>query len=84
VWNDSLIGNFQRSNTNNGWSPPFPLAKAIVTDVGPVLSHAAIVARELGIPARVNCGDATMGLKKEDRVWVDGCAGAVTILRREP
>jgi rifampicin phosphotransferase len=44
------------------------------------LSHAAIVARELGIPAVVGCGDATMRLKTGDRVRVDGTAGTVEIL----
>ncbi len=68
------------SQTNIGWSPLFPLAKAIVTDVGAALSHAAIVARELGIPAVVNCGDATTRLHTGDRVRVDGSRGVVEIL----
>ncbi|MBI5302124.1 MAG: pyruvate, phosphate dikinase [Chloroflexi bacterium] len=67
--------------TNIGWTPLFPRAKAIVTDVGAVLSHAAIVARELGIPAVVGCGDATMRLKTGDRVRVDGGKGIVSIIR---
>jgi phosphohistidine swiveling domain-containing protein len=66
--------------TNVGWSPIFPLASAIVTDVGAPLSHAVIVSRELGIPAVVNCGDATMRLKTGDRVRVDGSKGTVEIL----
>ncbi|HSR29987.1 MAG TPA: PEP/pyruvate-binding domain-containing protein, partial [Anaerolineae bacterium] len=41
--------------TNVGWTPIFPRAAAVVTDVGAPLSHAAIVARELGIPAVVGC-----------------------------
>ena len=45
--------------TNVGWTPIFPRAAAVVTDVGAPLSHAAIVARELGIPAVVGCGNAT-------------------------
>jgi len=44
------------------------------------LSHAAIVARELGIPAVVGCGDATMRLRTGDRVLVDGGQGIVEIL----
>ena len=48
------------SVTNVGWTPIFPRAAAVVTDVGAPLSHAAIVARELGIPAVVGCGNATM------------------------
>ena len=49
-------------HTNVGWTPLFPIAAAIVTDIGAPLSHAAIVARELGIPAVVGCGDATSRL----------------------
>lgn len=66
--------------TNVGWTPLFPRLAAIVTDVGAPLSHAAIVARELGIPAVVGCGNATMLLKTGDRVRVDGGRGVVEIL----
>ena len=66
--------------TNIGWTPLFPRAAAIVTDLGAPLSHAAIVARELGIPAVVGCGDATMRLKTGDRVRVNGGQGLVEIL----
>jgi phosphohistidine swiveling domain-containing protein len=68
------------STTNIGWTPLFPRAAAIITDVGAPLSHAAIVARELGIPAVVGCGDATMRLSTGDRVRVDGGQGVVQIL----
>lgn len=70
------------SQTNIGWTLFFARAGAIVTDVGAPLSHAAIVARELGIPAVVNCGDATMRLFTGDRVRVDGSQGVVEILER--
>lgn len=66
--------------TNIGWTPLFPRAAAIVTDLGAPLSHAAIVARELGIPAVVGCNDATMRLKTGDRVRVNGGQGIVEIL----
>jgi phosphoenolpyruvate synthase/pyruvate phosphate dikinase len=68
------------SQTNIGWTLFFPRAAAIVTDVGAPLSHAAIVARELGIPAVVNCGNATMRLRTGDRVLVDGGRGEVEIV----
>jgi pyruvate,water dikinase len=68
--------------TNIGWTPLFPRAAAIVTDLGAPLSHAAIVARELGIPAVVGCADATMRLKTGHRVRVDGGKGLVEILER--
>jgi pyruvate,water dikinase len=66
--------------TNVGWTPLFPRAAAVVTDVGAPLSHAAIVARELGIPAVVGCGSATTRLRTGDRVLVDGGQGTVEIL----
>jgi phosphoenolpyruvate synthase/pyruvate phosphate dikinase len=43
-------------------------------------AHAAIVARELGIPAVVGCGDATVRLRTGDRVLVDGERGTIAIL----
>jgi len=71
------------STTNVGWTPLFPRAAAVVTDIGGSLSHAAIVARELGIPAVVGCGDATIRLRTGDRVRVDGGAGVVTLSKSE-
>ncbi len=68
------------AQTNIGWTLLFPRAAAVVTDVGAPLSHAAIVARELGIPAVVGCTDATARLKTGDRVRVDGGRGIVEIL----
>jgi pyruvate,water dikinase len=68
--------------TNVGWTPLFPRAGAIVTDVGAPLSHAAIVSRELGIPAVVGCGNATMLLHTGDWVRVDGRQGTVELIRR--
>jgi phosphoenolpyruvate synthase/pyruvate phosphate dikinase len=68
------------TTTNVGWTPLFPRVAAIVTDVGAPLSYAAIVARELGIPAVVGCGNATTQLHIGDRVLVDGARGTVEIL----
>jgi pyruvate,water dikinase len=67
--------------TDVAWTLLFPRAAAVITDVGAPLSHAAIVARELGIPAVVGCGDATARLKTGDRVRVDGAQGTVEILK---
>jgi pyruvate,water dikinase len=63
--------------TNVGWTPVFTKVSAIVTDIGAPLSHAAIVARECGIPAVVGCGNATTLLHTGDEVIVDGGAGTV-------
>jgi phosphohistidine swiveling domain-containing protein len=69
--------------TNIGWTLVFPRVAAIVTDIGAPLSHAAVIARELGIPAVVNCGDATTRLRTGDRVRVDGVQGSVEILKTD-
>jgi phosphoenolpyruvate synthase/pyruvate phosphate dikinase len=59
-WDELELGTILvAKRTNIGWTLIFPKAGAVVTDVAAPLSHAAIVARELGIPAVVNCGDAT-------------------------
>lgn len=64
--------------TNIGWTVVFPRAAAVVTDIGAPLSHAAIVAREFGIPAVVGCGNATTVLKTGDIVVVDGAKDIVS------
>ncbi|WP_248783909.1 PEP-utilizing enzyme [Actinoalloteichus caeruleus] len=66
--------------TNVGWTPLFPRAAAVVTDVGAPLSHAAIVARELGIPAVVGIGNATMRIRTGDRLRVHGERGEVHLI----
>jgi pyruvate,water dikinase len=68
--------------TNIGWSSVFPKTAAIVTDVGAPLSHATIIARELGIPAVVGCKGATSLLRDGDVVTVDGGAGLVRLAPR--
>jgi phosphoenolpyruvate synthase/pyruvate phosphate dikinase len=59
-----------------------PARAAVVTDAGAPLSHAAIVTRELGIPAVVGCGTATMRVHTGDWVRVDGGRGTVELLQR--
>jgi pyruvate,water dikinase len=56
------------------------LCGAIVTDHGSFASHAAIMGREMGIPAVVGCVNATKRIPAGARVRVDGSAGTVTIL----
>lgn len=64
--------------TDVGWTPLFISAAAVVTELGGALSHAAIVARELGVPTVVNASHATSVFKTGDRVRVDGDRGTVT------
>jgi pyruvate,water dikinase len=61
-----------------GWTPLFPRAAAVVMEVGGVMCHAAVIARELGIPAVFGVSGATALLKDGERVLVDGTAGTVT------
>jgi pyruvate,water dikinase len=65
------------------WVPMFSIAGAIVTDVGGVLSHAAIVAREFGIPAVVGTDVGTKTIQTGQTVTVDGNAGVVYLDGRE-
>jgi pyruvate,water dikinase len=66
--------------TDPDWEPIMKMASAIVTDKGGRTSHAAIVSRELGLPAIVGSGNATRALKTGTLVSVDttGSAGVVT------
>jgi rifampicin phosphotransferase len=66
--------------TNPTWTPLFGLASAVVVDAGGTASHAAIVAREYGIPAVMGTGNATSQLHTGQRVLVDGSAGRVVPL----
>ena len=68
--------------TNPAWAPVFPKIKATVTDLGGLLTHAAIVSREYGIPAVVGTGNATSVIKTGDLIRVDGEKGVVTIIKR--
>ena len=61
--------------TDPNWEPVMKLASAIVTNRGGRTCHAAIIARELGIPAVVGCGDATDRLKDGDLVTVSCAQG---------
>ena len=66
--------------TDTGWTPFFGCAAAVVTNVGGPMSHAAIVAREFGIPAVVNAVLATQRLADGQLVEVDGTAGTIRII----
>ena len=67
--------------TNVGWTPLFPKAGGVITEIGAPLAHAAIVAREFGIPAVVGVPGITMVLKDGDRVIVDGTNGTVELVK---
>jgi pyruvate, water dikinase len=66
--------------TAPSWAPVFGKIKAAVSDIGGAMSHAAIVAREYGMPAVVGTGHATKRIKTGQLVRVDGDRGIVRIL----
>jgi pyruvate,water dikinase len=66
--------------TAPSWAPVFSKIKAAVSDIGGTMSHAAIVAREYGMPAVVGTGHATKRIKTGQRLRVDGDRGIVRIL----
>jgi len=68
--------------TSPMWSPAFGVAKGVITDIGGMMSHTAIVCREYGIPAVIGTGVATDAIRTGDLVRVDGNEGTVKILKR--
>jgi pyruvate,water dikinase len=66
--------------TNPTWAPVFQKISAAVSDIGGSMSHAAIVAREYGLPAVVGTGKATSRIQDGQRIRVDGARGVVTLL----
>jgi len=80
------IGRLQKGDilvcqvTNPTWAPVFQKIGAAVSDIGGSMSHAAIVAREYGLPAVVGTGTATARIRDGQRIRVDGGRGVVTLL----
>lgn len=70
--------------TDPSWACYFFLAAGVVIDIGGVLSHGAIVARELGIPCVINARTATRDIHNGDHIRIDGDTGTVTILPAGP
>ena len=70
--------------TDVGWTPLFPLAAGVVTELGGPLSHAAVVAREFGVPSVVNVEGVTRAIRTGERIRVDGDRGVVERLGPAP
>ena len=66
--------------TDPAWTPLFLHAAALVTEVGGLMTHGSVVAREYGIPAVVGVHDATNRLTTGQRVRIDGTAGTIELL----
>ena len=67
------------SSTDPGWVTLFPTASAILVERGSLLSHSAIVSRELGIPCIVSISGLLQTLKTGDKVEMDGSSGVIKV-----
>jgi pyruvate,water dikinase len=68
------------SFTDPSWTPLFVLIKGLVTEVGGLMTHGAVIAREYGLPAVVGVENATRVIKDGQRIRVNGTEGYVEIL----
>lgn len=66
--------------TDPGWTPALGMVAGVVTEVGGLLSHAAVIGREYGIPAVLNAVGATQAIRSGQRIRVDGGNGHITLL----
>ena len=66
--------------TTPAWTQLFPHAIGLVTDIGSILAHGSIVAREYGIPAVLGVGDATQKIRSGQTITIDGDRGLATLL----
>ncbi|XP_037088269.1 putative phosphoenolpyruvate synthase [Pollicipes pollicipes] len=67
--------------TDIGWSPYFPVLSGVVTELGGLISHGAVVAREYGLPCVVGATGATDLIQSGDIVILDGTLGTITRLQ---
>jgi phosphohistidine swiveling domain-containing protein len=68
--------------TDPGWTPVLARVGGVVTEVGGLLSHAAVIGREYGIPAILNLNQATKLIKDGDKIRIDGKTGVLEILEK--
>ena len=66
--------------TDPAWTPLFMAAGGLITEVGGMMTHGSVVAREYGIPAVVGVHQATTRLKDGQRIQIDGTAGKIVVL----
>lgn len=73
---DILVTTF----TDPSWTPLFLSVKGLVTEVGGLMTHGAVIAREYGLPAIVGVENATALIKEGQRIRVNGTEGYIEIL----
>lgn len=70
--------------TDPGWTPVLARVGGVITEVGGILSHAAVIGREYGIPAILNLIDATKIIKDGDLIKMNGKTGVIEVLEKSP
>ena len=82
---EGLAGNILVAlRTDPGWAPLFPVCKGVLVERGSILSHAAIVTRELGIPCIVGIAGLTEQVRDGDLIEMDPGSGTVTWAKEQP
>lgn len=76
--NDQILVTYR---TDPGWIPLYPSAKGLLVERGGLLSHSAVVAREMGLPTIVSIKNLTKRLKTGDIIRFDGESGLIEILK---
>ena len=71
-------------STDIGWSPHFPVLAGVVTELGGLISHGAVVAREYGLPCLVGVTGATQTFSSGDIVTLDAVRGNISLVTRTP
>lgn len=69
--------------TDPGWTPLFVSIKGLVTEVGGLMTHGAVIAREYGLPAVVGVENATKRIKDGQRIRIHGTEGYIEVLVKE-
>ena len=70
--------------TDPSWTPVFVAIKGLVTEVGGMMTHGAVIAREYGLPAVVGVENATRLIKDGQRIRVNGAEGYVEVFPHAP
>ena len=73
---DILVTTF----TDPSWTPLFVSAAGLVTEVGGLMTHGAVIAREYGLPAVIGVENATKRIKDGERIRVNGTEGYIEFL----
>ncbi|MFN8456894.1 MAG: PEP-utilizing enzyme [Anaerolineae bacterium] len=69
-------------STDPAWLPLLHLASGLIVEMGGLLSHGSVIAREYGLPAVANIANATQQFRTGDSVLVDGSTGVVQVLEK--